>query len=180
MWRFRSEALLNVLAQRNAGHSILHTLLPPSRSPAPAPDHPTDRPNNKSLYSESSSKADTFIDLLTHSVLTRERSLEQHRNLVKRHLQCSGRLRMRSFIHPRRHISLSLIHSLSLFGYQVRCLQLRLEMLVSESRALPGAHGQVAGEEHVHEVLELVGHLEAETLAHDDVPGRAEPKKAQQ
>ena len=39
-----------------------------------------------------------------------------------------------------------------------------------ESRALPGADGQVAGEEHVHEVLELVGHLEAEALAHDHVP----------
>ena len=44
-----------------------------------------------------------------------------------------------------------------------------------ESRALPRADSQVAGEEHVHEVLELVGHLEAEALTHDDVPGRTEP-----
>ena len=47
-----------------------------------------------------------------------------------------------------------------------------------ESRALPRADSQVAGEEHVHEVLELVGHLEAEALAHHDVPGRTEPAGA--
>ena len=75
--RLSSEALLNVLSQRNAaaGHfrrrggaadSILHALLPPSRARACADP----LPNNKSLYSESSSMADTFIDLLTHSVLT--------------------------------------------------------------------------------------------------------------
>ena len=42
-------------------------------------------------------------------------------------------------------------------------------------RALPRAHGQISREEHVHEVLELVGDLEPEPLAHDDVPGGAEP-----
>ena len=43
------------------------------------------------------------------------------------------------------------------------------------SRALPGADGEVSGEEHVHEVLELVGDLEAEALAHHHVPGWSEP-----
>ncbi len=42
-------------------------------------------------------------------------------------------------------------------------------------RALPGADGEVPGEVHVHEVLELVGDLEAEPLSHHHVPGGAEP-----
>ena len=43
------------------------------------------------------------------------------------------------------------------------------------SRALPRADGEVSGEEHVHEVLELVGDLEAEALAHHHVPGWSKP-----
>ncbi len=42
-------------------------------------------------------------------------------------------------------------------------------------RAFPSADGEVPGEVHVHEVLELVGDLEAEPLAHHHVPGGAEP-----
>ena len=51
---------------------------------------------------------------------------------------------------------------------------LLLTALRSASRALPGTDGQVPGEKHVHQVLQLVGDLEAESLADHHVPRRTE------
>ena len=103
---------------------------------------PRSSSDNKSLPIQipRSSMPDTFIDLLTHSILT---------------------------------LALS---TLSLAIFQVRHTNIReVDFLLKLSRALPRADGEVSGEEHVHEVLELVGDLEAEALAHHHVPGWSEP-----
>ena len=51
---------------------------------------------------------------------------------------------------------------------------LLLTALRSASRALPGTDGQVPGEKHVHQVLQLVGDLEPESLADHHVPRRTD------
>ena len=91
---------------------------------------------------------DTFIDLLTLSIRTLALATLSLAIFQLRHKYPGSRLSIEAAL-PRNSLSLS--------------------------RALPGADGEVSGEEHVHEVLELVGDLEAEALAHHHVPGWSKP-----
>ena len=64
--------------------------------------------------------------------------------------------------------------STALFSTALLSTALLSTALLSASRALPGTDGQVPGEKHVHQVLQLVGDLEAESLADHHVPRRTE------
>ena len=69
---------------------------------------------------------------------------------------------------------LTALLSTALFSTALLSTALLSTALLSASRALPGTDGQVPGEKHVHQVLQLVGDLEAESLADHHVPRRTE------